>query len=47
MSKQIYNKQKKMCLMLDLSNDSVNNIYKTYRRTILKKEVKKEYILHL
>lgn len=41
MSKQIYNKQKKMCLMLDLSTNPVNNIYKTYRRTILKKEVKR------
>tara|TARA_Y100001958_G_C21033780_1_gene405827 strand:- start:31 stop:801 length:771 start_codon:yes stop_codon:yes gene_type:complete len=41
MSKQIYKKQKKMCLMLDLSNDCVNNIYKTSRSTILKKEVKR------
>ena len=41
MNKQIYNKQKKMCLMLDLSNECVNNIYKTSRRTILKKEVKR------
>ena len=28
MSKQIYKKQKKMCLMLDLSKDSVNDIIK-------------------
>ena len=41
MSKQIYKKQKKMCLMLDLSKDSVNDIYKKYRGIILKKEVKR------
>jgi len=41
MSKEIYKKQTKLCLMLDVSKDNINEVFKVYRRNLLKKEVKR------
>jgi hypothetical protein len=41
MNKEIYKKQSKLYLMLDLSKDSINDVYKKSRSSLLKKEIKR------
>ena len=41
MSKQLYKKQTKLCLMMDLSNNTIIDIFKINRQKLLKKEIKR------
>ena len=41
MNKKIYKKQLKLYLMLDLSTDNINNIFKICRNNLLKKNIKR------